>query len=436
MPTPELSRRTLVGLLAAFPGLALAQDDAPHAALGGFLDPAPRESDTPTAFTLSNATVLDHRGVVHAGHGVRVEGGRIVEVGAQVTGGTDLGGDWLCPGFTDACSHLGLFEIGAESGTRDDGDTSAITPDARAWDGYNPFTASVAVARVEGVTHTIVAPSLSRLVAGQAGLMRTAGRTVDDALLRGPVALCVSIGHRGLGGDGAPSSRIGVMRSLRALIDDAPEPRQLQARGGRRKDAADDSELSAADRVLQQARERRFKVMVRADRADDIERALDWLDSSGLDGVLLGCAEGWMVADLLSDAAIPVVLGPVLPQPNTFEHPHARYDNAAILDAAGVPLSFATMSNHDVRKLRTDVGVLTAHGLSAEAAIRGLTTGAAEAFAIPRLGRMAKGGRASFFRATGHPLQPRTQIKAVWIGGRRTSMTTRQSELFDRFRRL
>ena len=426
------SRRGFLGAVMAAPSLAFGEElssPPPYAGLGGFVD------DEPAGFTLSNATLLDHRGRVRKGMGVRVEGARIVELGEQVKGGTDLEGDWLVPGFTDACSHLGLVEIGAEPGSRDDGDGPSITPDARAWDGYNPFAAPVAVTRVAGITHTILCPKMNRLVSGQAALVRTAGRTVDEAVLRAPVALCVSMGHGGLGGDGAPKSRIGVGRALREWVDKAPEPRPLRARDDKKKDGGDD-DLSPAEAVTRTARERRIKVLVSVDRADDIERALDWLDSSGFDGVLVGCAEGWMVADLLADAALPVILGPLMVQPDSFDHPHARYDNAAILHAAGVPLAFASRGNHFARGLRVDAGVLVAHGLPWEAAVRALTVGAAEAFSIPGLGRMGRGGRASFFRASGDPLQPRTRIKDVWIGGRLTSQKTRQSELYEQFKTL
>jgi len=418
--------------MAVAPAAAMAADaesPVPWEGIGGFVDPVPQ------ALTLSNATVIDHHGRIREGMGIRVEGGRIVELASQLQGGVDVGGDWIVPGFTDACSHLGLFEVGAESGSRDDSDTGSITPDARAWDGYNPLSAPVPVARVEGITHTILCPSLGRLVSGQAALVRTAGRTVEEAVLRGPVALCVSMGRGGLGGDGAPSSRIGVGRALRAWMDEAPEPRQLPKRGAREASPADDS-LSPADRVVQSVRERRMKVMVSVNRADDIERALGWLADAELDGVLVGCAEGWMVADLLAESAVPVVLGPLMVQPSSFNHPGARYDNAAILHERGVPLAFSSRANHHARGLRADAGVLVAHGLPWEAAIRALTVGGAEAFSIPGLGRMEQGGRASFFRATGDPLQPRTRIKEVWIGGRRTSMKTRQSELYERFKTL
>ncbi len=433
IPDPDVwSRRSFLGALGAagvVPSVGLS--DGANEPLGGFIDAEP------ASFTLSNATVLDHHGRVHQSVGVRVEGRKIVELGSAVTGGEDLGGDWLVPGFTDACSHLGLFEIGSEDGTRDDSDVKAITPDARAEDGYNPLAAPVAVARVAGITHAVLCPRMNRLVSGQAALVRTAGLTLDDTVLRSPVALCVSMGRGGLGGEGSPKSRIGASRALRDWIAEAPEPRALEARGKKSKSAQPEKkDLSAADLTTRAAREHRMKVLVAVERADDIERALDWLASSDLDGVLVGCAEGWMVADLLADAALPVVLGPLMVQPDSFDHPHARYDNAAILHRAGVPLAFGSRGNHFARGLRTDAGVLVAHGLPHEAAVQALTVGGAEAFAIPGLGRMGVGGRASFFRASGDPLQPRTRIKQVWIGGRTTSMVTRQSKLYDRFRTL
>jgi imidazolonepropionase-like amidohydrolase len=427
------SRRQLLAASAGLPTLALASESPPWEGLGGFVD------THASNFTISNATVLDHHGRILEGAGVRVERARIVEVGGQVSGGIDFGGDWLVPGFTDASSRLGLAEIGAEKSTVDQSDKPAVTPDARAVDGYNPLSAPIAVTRVAGITHSVVCPTMGRLVPGQAALIRTAGRTLEEAVLRSPVALCVSMA-RPTEGDQAPSTRIGTSRMLRELIHNAPEPRPLEVEGPRWRQAKASSkssdDLSPADTLLQQVRERRLKVLVHADRADDIERALAWIDESKIDGVLLGCAEGWMVADLIADAALPVVLGPLMVQPDSFAHPHARYDNAAILHRAGVQIALGSRSNHTSRDLRTDTGVLVAHGLPWEAAIEALTVGAANAYSIPSLGRMEAGGRASFFRCSGDPLQPRSRVKAVWIGGRVCSMKTRQSELYERFKEL
>ncbi len=443
MPIPDprggLDRRQALMLLGAgllTPSELLASELDP-ARFSGFVD-GERQS-----FTLSNGTVLTHDGLVLLNAGIRVEGGRIVEVGRGVTGGEDLGGDWLVPGLVDAGCTLGMYEIGGEPSTRDDGDGPAVTVAARAVDGLNPRSQTLAVARAEGITHALLHPSLGRLVPGQAGLIRTAGGTLDSTVRRESVALVVCFGASAKGGEGGPSSRIGISRALLELMEGAPEPQALSARGrsgaggtwreNSRSTSPPDTEH---DRVLQQVRARSLKVIAAADRADDIERALDFFDAHQLDGLIMGGAEAWMVASQVADAGCGVLLGPLTTQPDSFDHIHARYENAAMLHDAGVPLALRSGGNHSSRRLRLQAGLLTAHGLPHEAAIHALTAGAGALLGVPGLGRLDPGTAATFFRATGDPLQPRSQVVQVWMAGRRADMRTRQTELRDRFETL
>ena len=442
MPTPEsCSRRTLLGLLGA--GLA-APSLAPSLSWAGELDPAVFTGfldDPKPSFTLSGATLLTHDGRVIQGAGLRVERGRIAELGPQVSGGLDLGGDWLMPGIVDAGCTLGLFEIGAEPATKDVADQPSVAPGARAVDGFHPRSMTLPVARVEGITHALIHPQLRGLVPGRAALIRTAGGTLQSSVRRESVGLVVCFGKAGTGGKNGVDSRIGVARALRELIEAAPEPRPLQGRGPatgtwRENSAKKKAPETEKDRVLQHVRERRLKVLAAADRADDIERALEWLEEHKLDGVILGGAEAWMVADRIADAGVGVLLGPVTVQPDSFERLHARYENAALLYEAGVPIAFRSGGNHFARQLRIHAGIATAHGLPHEAAVYALTAGAGELLGIPGLGRMEPGAAATFFRATGDPLQPRSRVQQVWMAGRRTRMETRQTRLRDQFEAL
>ncbi|MEC8422600.1 MAG: imidazolonepropionase, partial [Myxococcota bacterium] len=155
-----------------------------------------------------------------------------------------------------------------------------------------------------------------------------------------------------------------------------------------------------------------------------------------LRGILVGAAEGWIVAREIAEAAMPVLLGPPMAQPDSFERPHARYDNAALLDAAGVQLAFRSGANHFARGLRTDVGVLVAHGLPWERAIYGLTAAAGDIFGVEGHGHLAVGRTADFFLSAGDPLQPRYPVLRMWIDGREVGLTSRQTLLRDRFESL
>lgn len=400
--------------------------------------------------TLRGATLLTHDGARLSDHGLRVEGGRIVEVGpsGRFSSGEDLGGRWIVPGFTDAGCMLGLLEIGLEASTHDDSESSAaVVPDARARDGYNPRSELIPIARVNGVTGAIVHPATKGLVSGQAALFRTVGDTVEAALVKAPVALCVNLGRAATGsGNGAPVSRMGVAMKLRELLEgvklpdespaaDEPKRKKKDAKPDNASDAKPDAEVSPSDRSLRDLKRGELPALVFAERADDLLFALEFARAWGLKLVLLGGAEAHLVADAIAAASVPVFLGPLTTQPDSFDHRYARYENAARLHAAGVRLGFRTGVAHQVRNLPYDAGVAVAHGLPFEAAIRGLTVGPWDALGLDG-GRLAEGAPATFFVSDGDPLQPRTAIRRVLIDGRETSMETRQSRLHDAFREL
>lgn len=219
--------------------------------------------------TLRGATLLTHEGQRLVDYGLRVEGGRIVELGpsSRFASGEDLGGRWIVPGFTDAGCMLGLLEIGLEQGTHDDSEsTAAVVPDARARDGYNARSELIPIARVNGVTGALVHPDLRGLISGQAALFRTVGDTVDAALVKAPAALCINLGRAATGGpNGAPATRMGVAMRLREILDGVKLPEaEKPAEEGKKKpkrgdspprsDVKPDVEIPPADRALRDLR--------------------------------------------------------------------------------------------------------------------------------------------------------------------------------------
>jgi imidazolonepropionase-like amidohydrolase len=435
MPGPEVDRRRMLALGGA--GLGALALGRPSWAAGPALEGW--RGKGPATLTLSNATVLLHTGERIEAGGIRVEDGVITELGQGVKGGEDLGGAWIVPGFTDAGCTVGLYEIGAEGDTRDDQEASdTVTPDAQVTDAYNPLSEVVPVTRGAGFSHVLVHPTPAGLVSGQAAIFRTVGRTVAEATAQAGLGLCIQLGNAGKGG-GGPGSRMGIASRLRASFDEAepPEAPEDRARKGRRKQAApEDQDLDRVQKIWRDTRTGVLPVLFHADRADDLLQAVALAGEFGLDAVLVGAAEGWIVADELADAGIPVLLGSPVAQPDSFERPHARYDNAALLDAAGVRLAFRSGSNHFARGLRTDVGVLVAHGLPWERAIRGLSSAVGDIFGLEGYGELAVGRTADFFLSAGDPLQPRYPVQRMWIDGRETSLISRQTRLRDRFETL
>lgn len=433
-PEPWSRRRALAGLLAGAVGPVLVGSTARAApapepgAWSGYAGP-------PVDLSLHNATLIDHRGRVTPGAGLRMEGGRIVELGTSVRSGEDLGGAWLCPGLVDAGALLGLFEVDLEAGTHDDSESSAaVSPDARVVDAYNPLSELIPVTRRNGIAHVLVQPSPGRLVSGQAALFRLAGRTVEEATVQAPVGLCVNLGGAGKGGEGGPGSRMGIAMRLRELLS-APTPTPEAPRGRKARAARDPAaeDPAPADRVWQRVVDRELKVLFHAERADDLLMAVALAREFDLDAVLVGGAEAWLVAPELARAGIPLLLGPTTVQPSSFEHPHARDDNAALLHAAAIPFALRTGAAHTSRDLPVMAGLAAAHGLPREAAVHAMSAAAGEILGLPGLGCLEPGGPATFFQVDGDPLQPRYAVRRMWLDGRPLSLESRQTRLFRQF---
>jgi len=413
---------------------------------GAWADDAP--------FSLRNATVLTHEGRVLADHGLRVEGGKVIDIlpSAQLgADAVDLGGAWICPGFTDAGCKVGLVEVDLEKDTHDDDESSnTSTPDARVRDGYNPASEVIPVTRANGISAVLVHPDESNLISGQAALFRTVGDTVDDALVLAPAALCVNLGHAPTGKrTGAPASRMGVAMKLRDLLEETrlPDKKQADEDHKKRKKADDgdggddgdgpkpDSKVDPATRALRDLKRGKLRALVRAERADDILFALEFAAEYKLNLILLGGSEAWKVAAPIASAGVPLFLGPLNVQPDSFEHLDARYDNAALLHAAGVKLAFRTGAAHFSRGLPSLAALTVAYGLPYEAAIPALTCAAWDALGVPG-GRLEQGSEATFFVVDGDPLQPRFPLRRMWVRGREVSLETRQSRLYQDFKVL
>jgi imidazolonepropionase-like amidohydrolase len=399
-----------------FLALSAAAGLLPHRVLAG------------TEVEYSNAHLVMPDGSTQVG-GLRFRDGLIDAIGTSVTGGTDLKGKWLVPGFTDAGCRLGLLEVGMEKDTHDTSAKKSQALDARAVDGYNPRSELIPVARVNGITQILLNPQMSGMIPGQAALMRTTGDRLSDVTLAAPVGLCMNLGRAGQGHDG-PESRIALMMEWRKFFEEHPKS------GGSKKSKKGDKSDKNEESIVASLRSGELLALVRANRADDIERALELIAENELNAALVGCIEGHLVADSIASAGVPVLLGPLDAQPNSFQHPHARYENPAILHEAGVLLAFRSGDAHQVRNLPTLAGLAVAHGLPWDAAIRALTVNPMDIFGQPNLGRLAVGAEATFFIVDGDPLQPRHAVREVFVRGGRTSMETRQTRLYDAFKEL
>ncbi len=369
--------------------------------------------------------------------GIHVQDGTIVAIGPEVTGGIDLGGATIWPGMWETGTSMGIAEIDLEPATRDDVESGdPLEPQVRVVDAFNPQSALQPVLRARGVMGALVMPG-GGVVSGQAAWMRTSGNTVSEATVLAPAGLVINLGKAGVSAGGA-TSRMGVAARLRDVLEANPPPQDPPKPSMWKRappPATPPKPPTRAEAVWHDLLSWRLKAIFVADRASDIELALGLASDYGLDAVIVGAAEGWMLADELSDAGVPVVLGPVTAQPDSFDHLRARYDNAALLHAAGVRLAIRIGDPHRTFDLSTEAGIAVAWGLPYSVAVAAITGNSPDFFGLTQ-GRLVTGREATFVISDGDPLEPRTSVKHVVVNGVEMPLVNHQTELYDRFRVL
>jgi imidazolonepropionase-like amidohydrolase len=419
--------RQLFGALATSLMIASAARAQTIAITGGRVFPV---SGPP----IDNATVL-------------VRDGKIVQVGANVaipTGAQriDAAGKWVTPGLVDAQTQLGLFDISYGSGPTDvaaRGRGDALTPSFRVWEGMNPRSVYVAPARQGGVTSVIVAPGTNNVLGGQASLVDLVDGPLSDMLVKAPAAMFGNF-------DGPPADRIGARGELFARLREVLEDTRAFMR--RRSDfernqtrtfAVGRLDLEAMIPVL----DGRLPLVLQASRASDIETALQIAKEYSLKLVIAGAAEGWMVADKIAAAKVPVLVGAMNNIPQSFSTLGSRQENAAQLRAAGVSISMIGNAGggdeeaFNVRNIRQEAGNAVAYGLPWAEALRAVTLSPAETFGVAdRIGSLQPGREANVVVWSGDPFELSTIAERVLVRGREFTAPTRQDLLEQRYKTL
>ncbi len=420
-------KTALIAVLLAVPAPALAAPTTPDC----------------TVITAAQAYLPDGPAnditIVLADGMIRALGAAVVGLEAPVDGGIDWGGRrcvWidgtdktLTAGFVDAHSEIGLVEVSMEAATRngDAGGSQPVRSQVRITDGYNPLSSLIPIARREGITSSVLVPGGGSF-SGAAGAVDLAGITQGDAVIADTVAIPAHLNQ-----GSAFAARLGHLRAtLTQARAFAKSPSAWASREGLRDDAAPAEALAALQPVLK----RDVPLIVSADAAWQLEALARFASEQDIRLVIEGAAEGWLVADLLAEAGIAVVVHPMTYGPGSFNQLHARPDNAALLDAAGVTVLIASFSAHFARILRQLAGNAVRGGMDHEAALAAITSAPADVYGLSGRGRLRVGSAANVVLWTGDPLEISSDVAGVWILGVSRTLETRQTRLFERYRVL
>lgn len=380
---------------------------------------------------------VSNQGVIEDGT-VLIEDGKIKAVGANVSVPSDAkvidaDGQWVTPGIFNPVTQLGATE--GPSGT-DSNDTSAReAPFAAAFDvqyGINPFATAIPVSRLEGVTRAAVHPGGSfSIFEGYGALIHLGGGT--DIVFESRSFASLDLGRSGA--ERAGGARGAAWVTLFAAFAEA---------NGAGAGSDHDNLLPRLDKdAIKPIIDGKTALIISVNRASDILNVIKLKgDYPKLKPVILGAAEGWMVAEELAEADIPVITDTYSNLPGNFDTLASTQANAARLSKAGVRLTIAPLSavgglTANARLILQYAGNAVAHGMDWDEALKAITLTPAQIYgAGKQLGSLEAGKIADVVVWDGDPLELSSAPTTVIVNGEETPLTSRQIELRDRYQDL
>ena len=386
-----------------------------------------------TAPTIEGGTIVVRNGIIEA-----VGANVAAPAGAAVI---DAAGADVYPGWINARSTLGLADPGPR-GYADTDEMLDFNPQLRSIVAFHNDSEAVPVTRANGVTTVAVTPG-GGVLGGQVAVMNLDGWTWEESTVRAAAGISFQFptlsGRRGAGDDEGGPSASSSARTYEELKK------------------ARDAKLDELDRLLAQARayaksgsgrttdwvldalvpvvDGRLPLIARVDEESDIRDAVAFADRVGVKIVISGGQEAAPLASLLKEKNIPVIVGPVQSLPRREDASHAApLELAGQLARAGVKIAFATGDANNARLLPYHAAHAVAWGLPRDEAIKALTINSAEILGVAdRLGSIERGKQANLLVAKGDPLEVRTEIVHVIIGGRDVPLANKHLALYERY---
>lgn len=389
-----------------------------------------------TAIVGATIYSADQAGVIRDGTLI-MKDGRISAIGKGLTvpaGATviNAAGKIVTPGFFAPLSGIGVTEVDGVAPSNDRPSShkrySAAIDMA---DAYNPRSMRIAATRVDGVTSVMVSPLPSKnggVLMGM-GVVASMGKA-NEWRLKQQAAMFGSLGEQG---SGIAGSRASAMLALREMFEEAQvgtKPRPVLDK---------ENLLSTLDiAALRPVLAGKVPLVLSANRASDIEAAIDLSQKYKFKLVIEGGAEAWLVANKLAQHKVPVILDPELVLPVNFESLGARGDNAKVLINAGVMVAFSSdqTAATNTRNLRFLAGnAIGIAGVDPQAALAAVTINPARIFGVDKqVGSLAVGKQADVVVWDSDPFELDSYPNAVYIRGEKMPQQSRPTDLRDKYR--
>lgn len=311
----------------------------------------------------------------------------------------DASGLEIYPGFVDAHCHLGLegYAVGFESDDVNEINDS-ITPELHAIDAINPMDASFELARKAGVTTVAAGPGSSNVVGGTFAVIKTAGKCIDDMVIKRDAAMKCAFGEnpKNCYKEKDVYSRMTIAAKIRELL------RQARVYDQRKQAAGEDilkmPEYNAKLEAMLPVLHGEMPLKAHVHRADDIFTAIRLAKEFGIGLTLDHVTEGHLIKERLAAEGYSLAIGPSFGHAVKPELLHKSFQTPGILAKAGCKVSIITdFPVTEEQYLPLCAYMAFRNGMEKEDALRAITINAADHIGVSdRVGSVEVGKDADF----------------------------------------
>ena len=347
---------------------------------------------------LENGCILigDHGKILEVGENLSApEGCKVIDAECRL----------VTPGLVEAHCHIGLHNeaVGWEGMDYNEG-IDPVTPQMRAIDSIWPLDESFELARQGGVTTCCTGPGSANVLGGTFVAIKTAGKRVDDMIVKYPIAMKCAFGENpkrfyGHNGKKAPMTRMGTAALLRETLFKAKAYMEEKDAG---KEPKFDMKLESMLPVMRGE----IPLKAHAHRSDDIFTSIRIAKEFGLKLTLDHCTDGAVIAEELAKEGYPAFVGASLGSKTKIELQSKSFEAPGILQKAGVKVSIITDAPVIPQQyLSMCAGQAVQAGLPMEEGWKAITCNPAESIGIAdRVGSLEPGKDGDVVIWTADPL--------------------------------
>jgi len=381
---------------------------------------------------IEGATVLISRGIITA-----IGKDAAIPPEAWVIDGKGL---TVYPGLVDAFTDVGIPAAAptagegggprrAQEASKGPEDRPGSTPWRSAADEVRLTDKRIESWRSAGFTTVISAPK-GGFFPGQAAVLDLYGEHAGDLVVKSPVAIPVAFQTSGGFGGGFPDSLLGVLAYIHQVWLDTNWSIGAQAIYEKNPRGVARPRYDRTEAALADAMEDHALVLVPANTAVQLRRAIELIDRWQVNGALYGGQMAYEVAPEIAAKKLPVLVDLKWPEAEKDADPEAKPSlrtlrfrdrapsSAAALAKAGAAFAFYSGGITAPKDIFKAAKKAIDAGLAPDAALRAMTLSPAEIFGVAdRLGSIESGKIANLVVADGDLFEEKTKIKMVFVDG-------------------